>query len=82
MCWNGQGNGAVDDPRIRAEYSPYAAECVHDMTDAFAGSLSQPYVIRLSSSDPDQTRLVLNRFFYPMAVSPREGADRFDGGCG
>jgi AraC-like DNA-binding protein len=48
------------------------------MTDAFAGSSSQPYVIRLSSADPDQTRSVLNRFFYPMAVSPGEGVDGFD----
>ena len=47
------------------------------MTDAFAGSLFQPDIVQLSSSDLSQVRLVLNRFFYPMAVSPA-GADEFE----
>jgi AraC-like DNA-binding protein len=48
------------------------------MTDAFAGTLPQPDIVQLSSSDLDQAHSVLNRFFYPMAVSTPAGAAGFE----
>jgi AraC-like DNA-binding protein len=48
------------------------------MTDAFAGSLPQPDIVQLSSADLDQARSMLNRFFYPMAVSTPAGTDRIE----
>jgi AraC-like DNA-binding protein len=48
------------------------------MTDAFAGPVLQPDVVQLSSSNLDQASSVLNRFFYPMAVSTLNGADGFE----
>jgi AraC-like DNA-binding protein len=47
------------------------------MTNAYAGPPSEPDVLRLNGADLDQARSVLNRFFYPMAVSTPEGPDGF-----
>ena len=48
------------------------------MTDVYPSPPSQPQVVQLSRADLDQARSVLNRFFYPMAVSTPEGPDRFE----
>jgi AraC-like DNA-binding protein len=48
------------------------------MTDAFARALTQPDIVQLSCPDLDEARSMLNRFFYPMAVSTPAGTDGFE----
>jgi AraC-like DNA-binding protein len=44
------------------------------MTDADPSTLPQPDIVQLSSTNLDQVRCLLNRFFYPVALtSPNDG---------
>jgi len=45
------------------------------MTDAFALTMPRPDFIQLSSTDLDQVRSALNRFYYPVAVTAPNGSD-------
>ena len=47
------------------------------MTDADPSTLPQPDIVQLSSTNLDQVRCLLNRFFYPVAVGNLDGAEAF-----
>jgi AraC-like DNA-binding protein len=48
------------------------------MSDVYPLTLPQPDIVQLSSTDLDQVRSLLNRFFYPVAVAAPQGTDGFE----
>lgn len=48
------------------------------MTVALSGTLSEPDIVSLTSADLDQAAQLLNRFYYPVAMSVRGGAAEFE----